>query len=611
MKKRGFLVGVFICFLVLAFPCVLAEQNQTKIDNAYDCLTEMIEDKDCSKLSLDEKIFSLLSVKKCKQEIIEEKNQNLECWPESSCKLKQTAQTILALKETNSDTGEAEEWLLAQNQSPTELKWMLQVETKEAASCSVEYDGTLHSFSIGADKKLISEAGTCLDLFEGDWWFKISPRCYEKEFKITCDKSFASNLLFYKEDSNVVHVLDETHSATADGTTSEKINSFCFFQGTSCDYEGSLWTALVLKSLDYDVSSYLPYLILLSEENAKYLPEAFLTYIAGDPYRNDLLLKQKQGYWEVSGDKFYDTALALYPLYYDSGKEKTDATEWLLEKQDVSGCWNNNNLLDTAFILYSVWPESYKGGTTPPTPPGDSCEGVGGYCMSSIDCANINGNELSAYSSTCYGMTICCDKEKVLESCEEMSGQICGVGKQCSESTIQAGDTLECCLGTCNNVTSPQDSECLVEGGACREDGCLNDEEEKDYACKYYGDSCCFDKAGTGTGTGEGIKSTLWIWILLILIVLVLLGIVYKNKLKTFWFRINSKFKKSGKSKKTPPKFPPSSMGSQRRRVPRNSMPRRIIPTQQPRRPIQRMPKADNSQKELDDVLKKLKDMSK
>jgi hypothetical protein len=85
------------------------------------------------------------------------------------------------------------------------------------------------------------------------------------------------------------------------------------------------------------------------------------------------------------------------------------------------------------------------------------------------------------------------------------------------------------------------------------------------------------------------------------------MGIVFKDRLRPLWLKLKSKFgkgrsgiKKGGGPRR--PGFPPVS------RVPQRRVSRRILPPTQ-RRPIRRpsvRPKGD-----MDDVLKKLKDMSK
>ena len=204
----------------------------------------------------------------------------------------------------------------------------------------------------------------------------------------------------------------------------------------------------------------------------------------------------------------------------------------------------------------------------------------------------------------CLGQNVCCTENKPLLTCEEEGGIICSSGKVCvrgreeETSDLSLGET--CCIsGSCE--TPSEEPECERYGGNCRF-SCSNDEEESDdYEC----DSgvCCFSKSKQGY-TGIIIFS--------ILIVLVVLGIVFKNKLRPFWFKIKSKFGK-GKGRAPrgpgPPGFPPGSAS-----IPQRPMPRRIIPQRHraTRAPPRKYPApSKQTQSEFDDVLKKLKEIGK
>ena len=111
--------------------------------------------------------------------------------------------------------------------------------------------------------------------------------------------------------------------------------------------------------------------------------------------------------------------------------------------------------------------------------------------------------------------------------------------------------------------------------------------------CSSSYESCCAPKTKKNFG-----------WVIIILVILIGLavaGIIFKDKIRLFLFRF--KPKSGGKSVQTTggPRFPPSSSPN----VYQGAIPRKVIPypqTQQ-RYPIQR-------KTEVDDVLKKLKDIS-
>ncbi len=584
--KKSMLFGVLIILLILNLSFVIAVGNETD-DKAYDCLKEKVEDE-CSSLSPEARIFSLLAIGECKDEVLDDSNYETD--------IKSTAQAILALDKVGVDTTTAEAWLLSQNTTTSGIDWFLQIESTEATECTIT-NGGLHKVTIGENKKISSNAGACLILYGGDYWLKISSsptlNCYTKEFEISCDKSFLTTLWYKKTTSDVIHVSANTHTASAGGTTTEKVNSLCF--GTPCDYEASLWAALVLNFKGYDVSSFLPYLDTMKKENSQYIPESFLYSLTNqNNFRGDLLSKQSQigGFWDVPGGegKYYDTALALLPFQNEELTEKTNTINWLKEKQGTDGCWDGGNIRNTAFILYSIWPRGIIGEEDE----GIDCEGAEYHCMSRMTCLDAEGDVLGDYSG-CFGTDICCSKEKALEACSEQGGEVCGSGKECSTSTVEASDTSECCLGSCQ--TPSEKSECELYGdGDCRTSCYGNEEEAEAYECPS-GKVCCVEKAVSEE------KSYWWIWVLSGLIVLVVIGIIFKDKLRPYWFKIKSKFRKSKPGPRSgfppPPGIPPQRV-----------RPRRILPPAAQRQP-RRRPITKKPRKEMEDVLKKLKEMGK
>ena len=241
MKKRWPLPIILILFLILILPFTFAAQED--IDNAYACLEDKIDEITCNSLSVTEKIFTSLAVNRCSSELRAEADIE-DCWPETSCNLKTTAQAVLAL-----ETSAAKDWLINQNGTPSEITWYLQIEPSLESTCTINYNSMNHDIEIGEDKKIDSAAGNCLSLSSSGYWLEINSDCYEEEFEISCDESFITNLLFKSNTSFTIHVSEKTSSATGTGTTTEKVNSFCFMDSGACDYEGSLWATLALNSM--------------------------------------------------------------------------------------------------------------------------------------------------------------------------------------------------------------------------------------------------------------------------------------------------------------------------------------------------------------------------
>ena len=622
MKSKVLLSLVFSLFLIFFLSNISAELNTTQINHGYSCLQN--KTANCS-TSLDDNIFTLLSINTCKSQVLQA-STNETCWPKGTCNVRQTAQALLALRESGSPTSKVENWLISKNRTASNIEWYLQIESSEATDCSISYGSTNQiSISIGANKEISSEnTGNCLSPAQNNYWLAISPsaQCQKYEYTISCDKDFLTSTLFKKSDSSVINVGEKIHSASSSpsspGTTTEQINSLCFADGQACSYEGTLWASLVLDSMDRDISPYVPYLVTMADDNPKTLPESFLYRLLGDDYKNDLLLKQKSNqYWEASGNKYYDTALALLALgsadASDAVTAKTNALDWLGDTQGTDGCWQGS-IKNTAFLLYSISPGTFNDGGDG----GDGDNGTGGdngntsglncltnnyYCMSTFSCSSVEGNVLDNYQ--CSGLDNCCDKPKqtlASRTCAEQSGELCSGNEQCVGGIFadaSDADYEECCIrGEC--IIPEEESECATSGGTCTTSVCASGEKsDTSLDCTAPSEICCIETSAQPSS----LTSSLWIWIILALIALLILMIIFRDGLRGLWFRIKSSFKPSGPSSGA--QHTPSYFGAPMRRM----IPRRILPNtgsgHHGPAPVRR------SGGELDDVLKKLKDMSR
>ena len=613
-----FIVTILILSLGTTSAQLTPEDEERKVDSAYDCLINKIETTDCSRLSTQESIFALLAVNKCVEKVLQDSN-NKECWPKSNCDIKTTAQAILALNNNvyNSETDKAEELLIKQNSTTTNLKWFLEIDTEGASKCTINYGSSSKIINIDENKKIDTNAGTCLTKTPEGYWLEISTNCYKEEFEISCDKNFITTLIFKKQNSETIYLTSLTHSASANGVTVEKINSHCFAKGGVCNYEGSLWASIVLDKEGYDISSYISYLIGDAEPNSKYLPETFLYLLTGSiDYRTNILDKQIMNkYWNANYGKYFDTALALYPFQLETLDEKTSTKEWLLlEVQQSDGCWDNGNIVNNAFILHSLWPKQFDN-TTGPTNLTNFTGGEDWECLDKDYFCLLPSDNCPTEKITnddCPGLKICCKQNVLEKTCTEMNGVICNSNEYCGGEDLETSDLESgeiCCIeGTCTTMGGNDEKMCEENGGTCEVNDCEEEYEESfDYVCSPATDKCCVRKDGTSPPNTDNKKSKLWVWILLGLIILVLVGIGFRYKLKMLLIKSKTGKKKDGgaelfSSSGPRPSLPPS--GNLR---PIPSTQRRIIPQQQM---LQKKPIAGKASKELDDVLKKLKDMS-
>jgi hypothetical protein len=616
--KRGrvfvsivFLSIILICGFLSAATNATANTTEAK---GYKCLENKLTETPCDALSGKTSLFYYLSMGKCRSEIVNAINEE-GCYTEgSSCTLKNNAIALLAFKERKESITSVTDWLLNQTDSPNNLEWYLQIETYgEKVDCTVSYDtSSQETLSIEEDYT-VSGGGTCFRVLDSDpYKFLISPdnSCLDKDFLISCSnpKGFLTSLLFKKigatkigATNDKLYIAEESESSSSATPTTEKVNSQCFLTpGTStCDYEGTLWGAVAMSAAGKDVSAYMPYLIATAEDNSKYFPEAFLSKLTGyETYTKSVQTKLlSAGYWAIAGSDdsiYFNTALAVYLVY--PGKASTQTKSWVqTQQQATSGCWNNEDRIDTAFLLYALW-NTYKG-TVDPLPP---CTGVGCgptqedclksnyYCANSkLECADVGTVKEGYY---CSRAGTCCTANPD-RTCSELGGIICTSSQICSgtEKPKASGMSMyeSCCIGTCTAKPIVTKNDCEKDGGTCDSSCSTGYEEDTSLTDSCDSGKCCVESATSPTTKKT---SYWWVWVLLVLIVLVILGIVFKDKLKPLFDKI-----KGGSGSSSKPSSP-SGFSSQNRT---------ILP---PRQPMQQQRQSPG---QMDDVLKKLREMGK
>ena len=618
-ERQLFLLSFIFIVFMMGFVFAANETNSSRnntgvsvnsnedlqgIDKAYQCLRDEIDKK--SSLSLEEAIFSALALgsnSKAINKIEDEKKSGENCWPKAGCKLVDTSQVLLVYDKIGKDTKGIKDWINSKKKTASELTWYLEIDIQnhEASSCKIKYDNSERTITVNNDLTLSGSGGSCLSVSSNGYWLKINNDCLEKEFEINCKDDFITSLLYQRGASGTLYVSSETHSAPSLGTTKEKVNSYCFNSGGNdvrCDYESTLWGALALDKEGEDTDALIPYLTALEENNVKFFPSSFLYILRADEESyNDLIQKQKSNkYWEIAGspgNRFYDTSLAMLSLAGTGATEFENARTYLLDIQQDSGCWDNNNLKSTGFVLYSGWPRagvSSGGGTGGST----NCVASGNYCESQIACLETGGLVLNSFECSNF-REVCCSVDVKQLSCNEQSGILCSSSQQCDGRSISSIDGT-CCLGAC--VNKQIESTCEISGGSCRT-SCFSDEEQNAESCSFSGDVCCVE------GTEESNKGiSTWVWILLVLlIILVILGIMFRNKIR-LWM-----YKRRGDASSRPmqqiPRGPPG-FGMTR------PMQRRPVPSFGVRRQIARpLTKGSRNENEFSETMRKLQEMSK
>ena len=620
--KKQVMFSMLILIVLLVTSLALAQEDeedetQELIDTAYQCLEDSLG-SGCEDLTNSEaQAYAVLALgdKQCADRLLENSDNAEEtCWPSGSCKVRDTAIAMMALDRINKDTTKIKEWLLDQTMVATSLIWYIEIDADEATTCDVTRDTTTTQITINEDKTINSISDNCLSLSTGDYWLKLNSNCIDEEFTISCDKLFKTTLLYQTQSSSTIHVSQLVNQAEANSFTTEKISFQCFQQGSVCNYESTLWATLALKKQGESILNYLPYLKAFASENRGDFPEAFLHLFTGDPdYLSSTISNNFKGnFWQVgSKNKEYNSALAFMSLGESAIPEVEKSKTYFLNNQDADNCWNTPT--DTARLLYTAWPKAVSssggttgggggGGTTPTT---SDCRSNNGYCTT---LANCPGSIFTTFDCINPGK-VCCSEPEELETCSELGGQICDVDEQCFNTNyVDSVDApFACCQSTCEDIpqgdpgTTFDTNLCQDNDGTCRS-FCDEDDEEQDFSLSCGETSnqiCCQEKSG----------SLIWVWVLLILIVVVIILILLRKKIKLGFFKMKSKFKKKPSKPTRPAGLPPPG------RVPpmalRPTAHHRPIPKSRPatHRPVTKS--SGGKDKDFEDTLKKLREMSK
>jgi len=587
MKKEGTLT-LILFFTILFSVSIFAQTTQTAStanltseEKAYSCLESRVTGK-CLSLPFEDRAFALLALghkqtlaDECKAAI----NPSRNCWPADNCKVKDTALALLALNHVGTDISSAKDWLISKTRNADKLLWFLQIDTTTNSTCKINYGDRDYTLKVGSDKKLAIGSNRCLK--SSDYWLSIDKSCFDETFKITCDADFVSSLLYKTATSNTYFISGSLESASANGFTQHIVTSKCFSDTATCDYASSLWATFALSKIRQDINPYLPYLFAFAEENEKFAPYAFLyVFTAEDEYRQKIMNEQKtEGYWDFGSGKgkFYDTATAMFAFQTATEYgEVIDTVKAYLagaRVQASDGCWGNS-VRDTGFLLWTLWPKATTIQATQ-----QECDKSGFYCMTEGECSSSGGNIKENYYCPGGVLKVCCDKPILLKLCSEQLGKECPPDQPCTSSVVKAADTDNCCLTDCQAQILK--TECESFGFNCRPFCSETEDSAFEYECNV-GDVCCKPKP-----VKEGI-STIWIVILIFLVALVVVGIIFRNKIKS-WLHL-------GKGR-APPSVPAG----------RPRPPYSPYPPSQPRMAPARAP----ASREMEETLRKLKEMSK
>jgi hypothetical protein len=603
MKKKGVLALLFLIVIMSVLVSANNSTNASKIERGFSCLDGKV--KDCTSLSVSEMAFTILSVpdksfSSCVNEL--KKKKSNENWGN----VKDTALAILALNHAGENTKASEEWLIKQSKIPTELTWYLQQDSTGEVECNIGYDGSDYTIRVGENKKIDRDAGSCLTRAQSNYWFAISSNCYDREFDVRCTQNFIANLLYKNRNSPTIYVIEGTKKASAYDSVKLKVNSKCFGDSSTCDYEASAWATYTLLKLGYDVQEYIPYVIAMSDSNKKFMPEPFIYLLTGNDESATRIISSKNqlvDFWEAEASaygRFYDTALVHLAIGSSSSEQVKKSRDWLLFSQGSDGCWNN--IRDTAIILWAL--ERRQSKTAPPL---KTCSSAGYFCIPISDCPS---EQLASGDYHCSQGGFTCCKTENLKTCSEYLGKVCSSEQYCTGNIRKATDTQNCCTGEC--VEKTKENECEEARYSCQSQ-CFQGQEEIDYECDS-NKVCCRTKTTQD-------PSSFWTWLIIILglVALAIICYIYREKLKLLWFKFKTKYRrdKGGMPPRGPP-GPPRGPPMMQRGPPGPPRGPPIYMSKPGFPPIRRMPAPPSpprkiekkDDKQMSDVFDKLKKMS-
>ena len=253
------------------------------------------------------------------------------------------------------------------------------------------------------------------------------------------------------------------------------------------------------------------------------------------------------------------------------------------------------------------------------------CELAGLFCAPSMwACQDAGGNYYPQSTHACKShIEYCCTVRVTEVTCASLSGTVCPWNTPCTTQTVESKDGPCCVAGTCEetNMGCASDDDC-PEGKICNNVGmCVTAQvpECNDDADCDRGQEC---REGSCTAVERGGNLWVWIVVLLILIGLVVLGIIYRDKLRLWWYQRKGKVSSS----KIGPGGPSPGTVISRRPPPRFGMPGAMRPvmgggpmmrpgmfrpaTTPVISPAKPEPKSAK-EKEDEETLRKLKEMSK
>ncbi|MEK6835261.1 MAG: hypothetical protein AABX61_03300 [Nanoarchaeota archaeon] len=525
MKKWG--IYIFIIFvLALGVFAYSKDKGLEWLKNNADWTNGAIEDN----------AFTLLALKSNNYDtsngynVMVQRKDPSNCYPNGNCNVKDTALAALALKFLNYDTKPLLGWLNSALTRADVKNWYIQINTDKSGNCSITYDSNQvkKAFVNSTQKIKIENRQINEDWINVEQDLGVVLDQPIEQIKVDCtqvnDPSIGISLLRIIKGTDF-YIIQESQSSISNLV----INNACYpsYVGGQCDKESSFYAAYSLKKMNEDVKV-TSYLLDKADNN---LNNAMLYTITNNQkYIDSLIANQNPaGYWD--NEDIYTTSFAINALKSTQHKDEfNNATQWLKSKQITGDLVNNGsfgNVRDTAVALYLGLTDtiSTSGGGGGNEICGDNIIETGEECddgnnINGDDCSSICTNENS--NKSCIGDVDCSFGEKcisqvcVISECTNDQGcpqnEYCDTfSKTCKSRVVKA----ECGDGICSKTE---------DEFSCAQDCFINQTSNNEKIC---GNNICDvgeDSQSCPIDCGEAEKSNALFWISLIIIILILGG---------------------------------------------------------------------------------------
>lgn len=483
-----------------------------------------------------------------------------------------TSMAILALHKSGENIEDEKTWLLDQQKRALRSgQWLIQLLYDGETECKITYEGDDFEFTVN-DTEIV-QPSDCSSAI-GDPWIDFEQCIADDDAEmvetigVSCLDSVDSSLLF--RSGNDYYIVDQDKPL--------KIENACFYGSNSgCSCSSTQYASWALQELG-DRPLTIPY--LRSKCNDRVLDDVFLYMLTSSSLYSNSLLEGKNarandGGWDNDYEK---TAMAVIALR-DSPSRVSTSINWLEFWQDPDGSWDQD-IATTAKVLYAMTAEAYTHVSNDTT----------SFCNYN---GIVDGGEECEVTSHCY------EPDTVCEGC------LCIPLIDCTSNPEICDDGYECVVGRCVEESEcDTTNDCIDTYGAgyeCRNGQCDSVFVDQDECATNFD---CEGKYGEGweCDGGECIeKGSSWLtWLIVTLIIIVgLIGAWFGYKQFYLKRKGPRPWEKVANQKKLPTTGSPSPYPAARRSIPAR---RPVVPSAQP-------VGVDRLERQLDNSLKKARDL--